>query len=95
MNFSNNYILKYTPPEERDFLMYLDYLKYKKFMEDLDQTFKKTKIVNFDIIRHQCRVDKMELPESYYQTIFKKKLEKHKKQDKKILVSSALRNQKE
>ena len=37
----------------------------------------------------------MDFPESYYQTIFLKKMEKHKKQDKKILVLSALRNQKE
>ena len=73
MNFSNNYIPIYTAPEERDFLMYLDDLKYEKFMEDPDQSFKKTKIVNFDIIHHQCRGDKMEHNESYYQTIFKKK----------------------
>ena len=70
MNFSNNYIPIYTASEERDFLMYLDDLKYEKFMEDPDQSFKKTKIVNFDIIHHQCRGDKMEHNESYYQTIF-------------------------
>ena len=94
-NFSNNYIPKYTPPEERDFSTYLDDLKYEKFMKNTDQSFKKTKIGNFDIIHHQCRGDKMEHSESYYQTIFKKNLEKHKKQDKKIFVLSALRNQKE
>ena len=33
MNFSSNYIPKYTPPEERDLLTYLD--------EDPDQSFKK------------------------------------------------------
>ena len=44
MNFSNNYIPKYTAPEERDFLTYLDDLKYEKFMEDPDQSFKKQKL---------------------------------------------------
>ena len=61
MNFSSNYIPKYTPPEERDLLTYLD--------EDPDQSFKKKQIVNFDIIHHQCRGDKMEHPKSYHQTI--------------------------
>ena len=93
MNFSNNYIPKYTPPEERDFLSYLDDIKYEKFMENPYQFFKKTKIINFDIIHHQCRGDKLEKPESCYQAVFEENSKKHKKQDKNFLTSSALRNQ--
>ena len=32
--------------------------------------------------------DKLQNPESYYQTVFQKNLERHKNQDKKILVAS-------
>lgn len=30
----NSYVPKYTPPEERDFLSYLDGLKYEEAMAD-------------------------------------------------------------
>ena len=55
MNFSGNYIPKYTSPEERDFLSYLDDIKYENFIKDPDQSIRQTKIINFDIIHHQCR----------------------------------------
>ena len=63
-------------------------------MQDPDESLKQTKIGNFDIIHHQCRGDKLKKPESYYQTLFNKNFEGHVKQDKKIIVTSALRNQK-
>ena len=45
-----NYLPKYIPPEEVDFLSYLDNLKYEKYMEDSDTYFKNVKVINFDII---------------------------------------------
>ena len=65
------------PHEERDFLSYLDDVKYEKFMENPDESFKKTKIINFDIINHQCRGDKLEHSEQYYQTVFEDNLKRH------------------
>ena len=50
----NSYVPTYTPPEERDFLSYLDDLKYEEAMANLDYFIKNIKIVNFDIIHHEC-----------------------------------------
>ena len=59
-NFSNNYILKFVPSREslpwyeKHFSYSLDLGKCKKFLNDTDDNFKKTKVVNFDIIHRQC-----------------------------------------
>ena len=58
----NNYVPKYIPPEERDFLSYLDDLKYEKYMEDPDTYFKNVKIINFDIIRNHILGEPMRKP---------------------------------
>ena len=95
MNFSSgNYAPTYTPIEERDFFSYYDNLKYKKFFKDVDDSPKKTKIINFDLIHHECRGDELEKPESYYQTVFEDKLKNYKRKDKRKFVASTLRNQK-
>ena len=70
MNYSNSYTPRYTLPEERSFLTYLDDVKCDQFMENPDKSFKKTKVVNFDIIHHECRGDALDKPVEYYQTIF-------------------------
>ena len=61
---------KYTPPKDRDFLTYLDDLKFEHFMENPDQSIRNTKTVNFDIIHQECRGDKLEKSYEYYQTVF-------------------------
>ena len=76
MNYSNSYIPKCTPPEERSFLNYLDDVKYEQFMENPDKSFKKTKIVNFDIIHHECRGDALDKPVEYYQIVFQNNFKK-------------------
>ena len=70
MNYSGSYLPKYTPPEERSFLTYLDDKKYQRFMENPDKFLKNTKIINFDIIHHKSRGDVLEKPVEYYQTTF-------------------------
>ena len=52
-----HYTLQYTRPEERDFLSYLDDLKYEETMRDPDRFMKNVKIMNFDIINLECRGD--------------------------------------
>ena len=94
-NFSTNYAPQYTPPEERDFFSYYDDLKYEIFIQDPDDSLKKTKIINFDLIHNQCRGDKLDNSQQYYQTVFEENLARYKKQDKEKFVGSALRNQKE
>ena len=82
---SNGYIPKYTPPQDRDFLSYLDDLKFENFMENPDQFFRNTKIVNFDIIHHECRGDKLEKSYAHYQTVFEDDFKNYIKRDKKKL----------
>ena len=36
-----------------------DYLKYQEMAEDFDYYFRSKKIVNFDIINHECRGDRL------------------------------------
>ena len=59
-------IPKYTPPEERDFLTYLDDLQYQQTVKNPDQYFQNVKIINFDIINHECRGDPLSNPINQY-----------------------------
>ena len=56
----NGYIPRYIPPEEMDFCNYFEGLKYKETMNNVDGYFQQAKIVNFDIIDHQCKNDPLE-----------------------------------
>ena len=84
-NNSISYVPKYTPPEERCFLTYLDDIKYERFMKDPDTSLKNTKIINFDIIHHQCRGDELSKPIDHYQTVFNNDFKKYLKKIKKKL----------
>ena len=42
----------------KDFISYIDWLKYKQMLNNPDDYFsKKKKVMNFDIIHHECRGD--------------------------------------
>ena len=56
LNVSNGYVPKYTPIKDRDFLSYLDDLKFEKFMENPDQSFRNTKIVIHIVISYIMNV---------------------------------------
>ena len=79
--FVNNYIPYY--------LINKDYLhdtllrnKYEKINKDKKNYFKKTKIVNFDIIHHECRGDPPQNNVKYYETIHKQNLQLAKEEDR-------------
>ena len=75
MACQNNYIPEYVTENlswyERDGIVtYINQAKCRDFLRDLDSHFKKTKIVNFDIIYRQARGEKV--PEELlkqYQTV--------------------------
>ena len=50
-------------------MIYFDDLKYDEFVSNMDGYFKNAKIMNFDIIHHVCRGDKLQNPEKYYKAI--------------------------
>ena len=39
---------------------YYDHLRYQEMAKDNDYYFKNKKVVNFDIINYECRVDRLE-----------------------------------
>ena len=76
MSTNNNtyvphYTPRYTPPEQRDFLSYLDDLKFEEAMRDPDLFMKNVKIINFDINHHECRGTSLKNSYEYYQTVQK------------------------
>ena len=83
-----------TKPEDRDFLSYLNDLKYDAAMKNLDNYIKDLIIINFHIIHHECRGDKLEKSYEYYQTIKDKELKNYEGTDKKKLLGSWFHNQK-
>ena len=44
---------------------YIDDLKYNEFIENTDEYFQKAKIINFDIIHHECKGDELEYSKSF------------------------------
>ena len=50
---------KNLPWYQRDMRSYIDHVKYKTMRGDPDQYFGNFKVVNFDIIHHECRDDKL------------------------------------
>ena len=62
-------------------------------MENPNECFQNAKIINFDIINHECRGDPLQKSYHDYYTIVKKLLFCIKKKDKKEMVGAALQNQ--
>ena len=54
---------------ERDFISYIDWLKYKQMMSNPDDCFSKQKVVNFDIIHHECRGGPIQKSYKEYKTV--------------------------
>ena len=52
--YRSKYVPVYTPPEE-GFLSCLDVVKYEETLKDPNKYFINLKIVNFDLIHHECR----------------------------------------
>ena len=54
---------------ERDLMNYFNDLKYKEMIEDANDYFKNKKVINFDIILHECRGDPLQNTYKNYKTI--------------------------
>ena len=62
-------------------------------MKDPDHSIKIVRIINFDIIHHECRGQLLKNSYKYYQTLKENKLSKYQEQPKKSLLDAAFRNQ--
>ena len=50
-------------------MSHIDDLKYKHFVENMDEHFARAKVVNFDLIYHECCEDKLSYPIYFYEKI--------------------------
>ena len=91
--YCNKYAPIYTPPEERDFLLYLDDLKYEETVKNTDKYFQDVKVINFDMICHMCSGDPLERSVHEHLTIQNSNFKKYLKNDKKKVVGGALQIQ--
>ena len=74
-------------------MSYIDHIKYRTMLDDPDQYFDKVKIVDFDIIHHECRGDKLIGNYKDYKTI--QELNRYLKEKIKVVLSAAFRNKRE
>lgn len=51
---------------EHDLMTWYDDLKYDEFVSDMNGYFENVQVINFDIIHHLCRGDKLQNLEKYY-----------------------------
>ena len=84
---------RFTHLQKKDFLTYLDNLKYGEAMRDPDRFVKNVKIINFDIINYECRGAPLSKSYEYYQTVHENRLYNYGVEVKDKIVGAALRNQ--
>lgn len=71
---------------------YIDKLKYNHFIKDTDGHFKKTHIINFDLIYRQIKGEKIdEKLEQKYKTIDNSRITLYPEKEKDKVLSSAFR----
>ena len=69
-------------------------LKYDRFVNDMNSHFSRVKVINFDIIYHQCGGDKLQNTQ-YYETISNNDFENFESHIQNQAVSSAIRNERD
>lgn len=80
------------PWHERDLMGYFDYLDYKDMSKNPTEYFEKRKVINFDIIHHECRGDPLQGSYKGYQTVKSNDLEQYPQSEKKETVGGLIRN---
>ena len=87
----NNYIPDY-PKHEDDLHEILLRHEYERINKNKKDYFKKAKIINFDIINHQCRGTPLKNSLEYYETIHQNDLKRAKEQDKDDFISESIKS---
>ena len=88
--FGNSYVAEYVPEYlpwyERDGLMtHNDQLKWKEFISDPKAAIKNIKVINFEMIRAQCRGTPHTHSDQFYQTEREKNVSKMPQKDREKL----------
>ena len=90
----NNYIPNY-PKYEDDLHEILLRHEYERINRNKKDYFTKAKIINFDIINHQCKGTPLKNSIKYYETIKKNDLEVAKEEDQDEFISEAIKSNRE
>ena len=80
------------PWYERDLMAYFDHLDYKEMSDNPTKYFHDKKVINFDIIHHECRGDKLSNSYKHYKTVKANDLKNYPDKDKKETLSGVFRN---
>ena len=73
-------------------MTHYDYRKYREMSDNPNNYFSKKKVVNFDLIHHQCRGDPLLKPEKDHKTISSDDSKKYPQQEKNKALSAVLRS---
>ena len=90
----NNYI-PYYPDNEDNLHEILLRHEYERINKNKKDYFRKAKIINFDIIYHECDGRPLTNTVKYYETIHKNDLEKAKEEDQSDFISEAIKSNKD
>ena len=88
----NNYI-PYYPVHNDSLHETLLRSKYEKINENKEEYFENARIVNFDIINHECRQDPLKNSVQYYQTIKEEDLKCARKSDHEKFIRAAIKSE--
>ena len=69
--------------------------KYEKIKNDKKNYFNEAKVINFDIINHECRGDPLEYSIKHYQTIYEENLQRSRKEDINEFIGEAIKSRRE
>ena len=73
-------------------MSFIDHIKYGSMRDNPDSYFNNVKVVNFDIINHECHGDKLIGPYKGYKTIKSEHLTNNPKNDAEVVLSAAFQN---
>ena len=89
--YVNNYLPYYSHHKDTLHDTLLKH-KYERINRNKKEYFENAKIVNFDIINHNCRGDPLQNSVEHYQTIKKLDLKNVKKEDEEEFIAAAIRS---
>ena len=80
---------------KHDLMTYFDDLKYNEFAKNTDSYFENVKLINFDIIHHECRGDKLQNPERCYRTIRSKDFKNYEQHVQNNAILSGVKSERD
>ena len=96
MKYPVNSYIPTKVTEVHDLHSRLNKMKFDEITEDFDYHFKNCYVINFDLIHHECRGDKLNHSRNFYQTIFYNQMKKNlSEEDQKKFISLAIKAERE